>query len=152
MRMRVEPVKNFDSSDAKSFGFKVTYDAFAGKAFIHSDSFGIPNDEGEMLISIAAGVRSSKGGPGTEFPLERTVNIPGVESYFRITGVAANEVANDRDEMERIGTITASAPMRQADLAKNVTCSFCQKINLPSAMRNWLRITSGPTRSKQFQQ
>ena len=127
MRMRIEPVKNFDSSDAKSFGFKVTYDAFAGKAFIHSDSFGIPNDEGEMLISIAAGVRSSKGGPGTEFPLERTVNIPGVESYFRITGVAANEVANDRDEMERIGTITASAPMRQADLAKNVTVFLLPK-------------------------
>src|ERR1700674_5730472 len=36
-RMRVEPVKNFDSSEAKSFGFKVTYDAVGGKAFIHSE-------------------------------------------------------------------------------------------------------------------
>jgi len=120
-RMRVEPVKSFDSSEAKSFGFKVTYNAAGGKAFIHSEPFGIPNDEGEMLLSIAKGVRSSRGGPETQWPLERTVNIPGIESYFRIESVTANEVANDRDEMERIGTIAASAPMRQSDLAKNIS-------------------------------
>ncbi|MGC2303302.1 alpha-2-macroglobulin [Candidatus Binatus sp.] len=126
-RMRVEPVKNFDSSDAKSFGFKVTYNATAGKAFIHSDPFGIPSDEGEMLLSIAKGVRSVLGGPGTDEALERTVNIPGIESYFRIESVNANEVANDRDEMERIGTITASAPMRQSDLAKNISVFLLPK-------------------------
>jgi uncharacterized protein YfaS (alpha-2-macroglobulin family) len=126
-RMRVEPVKNFDSSNAKSLGFKVTYNATGGKAFIHSDPFGIPNDEGEMLLSIAKGVRSTRGGPGTEETLERTVNIPGIESYFRIESVNANEVANDRDEMERIGTITASAPMRQSDLAKNISVFLLPK-------------------------
>ncbi|HYB90952.1 MAG TPA: alpha-2-macroglobulin [Candidatus Binataceae bacterium] len=127
MRMRVEPVKSFDSSDAKQFGFKVTYDAVGGKAFIHSDPFAIPPDEGEMLLSIAAGVRSSRGGPGTRIALERTVNIPGVASYFRIAAIGANEVANDRDEMERIGTIEATAPMRQSDLASYVSVSLLPK-------------------------
>jgi alpha-2-macroglobulin len=120
-RMRVEPVKSFDSSDAKSFGFKVTYNAAGGKAFIHSDPFGIPNNEGQMLLSIAKGVRSTRGGPGTQEDLERTVDIPGIESYFRIESVNADEVANDQDEMERIGTVTASAPMRQSELAKNIS-------------------------------
>jgi len=100
-RMRVEPVKSFDSRDAKSFGFKVTYDEFGGKAYVHSESFGIPDNEGQMLLSIAKGVRSSLGGPATEYPLERTVNIPGIESYFRIQSVSTAEVANDHDEMER---------------------------------------------------
>ncbi len=126
-RMRVEPVKNFDSIEAKSFGFKVTYDAVGGKAFIHSDPFGIPNDEGEMLLSIAKGVRSSRGGPGTEDTLERTVNIPGIQSYFRIESVTSNEVANDRDEMERVVTIDASAPMRQSDLAKSISVFLLPK-------------------------
>jgi uncharacterized protein YfaS (alpha-2-macroglobulin family) len=126
-RMRVEPVKNFDSSEAKSFGFKVTYDAVGGKAFIHSDSFGIPDDEGAMLLSIAKGVRSSRGGPGTDEVLERTVNIPGIQSYFRIQSITSNEVANDRDEMERIVTIEASAPMRQSDLAKNISVVLLPK-------------------------
>ena len=127
MRMRVEPVKSFDSSEAKTFGFKVSYDAAGGKAFIHSDSFAIPPDEGEMLLSIAAGVRSSRGGPGTPAALERTVNIPGMASYFRIQNIGANEVANQRDEMERIGTISASAPMRQADLASNISVVLLPK-------------------------
>jgi alpha-2-macroglobulin len=126
-RMRVEPVKNFDSSEAKSFGFKVTYDAVGGRAFIHSDSFGIPDNEGQMLLLITKGVRSTRGGPGTEWPLERTVNIPGIESYFRIASVTANEVANDRDEMERIGTVSASAPMRQSDLAKSISIFLLPK-------------------------
>lgn len=120
-RMRVEPVKSFASSQAKSFGFKVTYDAFVGRAFIHSESFGIPDNEGQMLLSIAKGVRSSRGGPGTDYVLERTVNIPGIESYFRIQSVTTNVVANDRDEMERIVTIDASTPMRQSDLARSVS-------------------------------
>src|SRR3984957_5074711 len=126
-RMRIEPVKSFASSDAKSFGFKVTYDKFSGKAYIHSEPFGIPDNEGQMLLSIAKGVRSSLGGPGTYYPLERTVNIPGIESYFRIQNISASEVANDRDEMERIGTITASASMRQSDLAKNISIFLLPK-------------------------
>src|SRR5260370_29546961 len=126
-RMRVEPVKRFDSSEATSFGFKVTYDAVGGKAFIHSEPFGIPNNEGEMLLSIAKGVRSSKGGPPTEQALERTVNVPGIESYFRIQSVTSAEDANDRDEMERIGTISASAPMRQSDLAKSISVLLLPK-------------------------
>ena len=126
-RMRVEPVKSFNSVDAKSFGFKVTYNAVGGKAFIHSDPFGIPNDEGEMLLSIAKGVRSSRGGPGTEYPLERTVNIPGIQSYFRIESITSDEVANDRDEMERIVTVEASAPMRQSDLAKSISVFLLPK-------------------------
>jgi uncharacterized protein YfaS (alpha-2-macroglobulin family) len=127
LRMRVEPLKNFDSGEAKSFGFKVTYDAVGGKAFIHSDPFGIPDDEGAMLLSIAKGVRSSKGGSGTDEVLDRTVNIPGIQSYFRIQSVSSNEVANDRDEMERIVTIEASAPMRQSDLAKSISVFLLPK-------------------------
>jgi uncharacterized protein YfaS (alpha-2-macroglobulin family) len=126
-RMRVEPVKNFDSSEAKLFGFKVTYDAVGGKAFIHSDPFGIPNDDGQMLLTIAKGVRSSRGGPGTEETLERTVNIPGIQNYFRIQSVSSNEVANDRDEIERIVAIDASAPMRQSDLAKSISVFLLPK-------------------------
>jgi alpha-2-macroglobulin len=36
-------------------------------------------------------------------------------------------VANDRDEMERIGTVTASAPMRQSNLAKSISVFLLPK-------------------------
>ncbi|HVN29829.1 MAG TPA: hypothetical protein VMT64_15140, partial [Candidatus Binataceae bacterium] len=119
-RMRVEPVKSFDSREATSLGFKVTYDKAGGKAYIRSDAIEIPPDDGEVLLTIGRGVRSSRGGPGAPAALERTVNIPGIRNYFRIRSIAASNVSNDRDEMERIGTISASAPMRQADLEGDI--------------------------------
>jgi alpha-2-macroglobulin len=126
-RMRVEPVKSFDSDQAKSFGFTVTYNQKGWKAFIQSDSFAIPNNEGEMLLTIAKGARSSRGGPGTTTSLERTVHVPGIASYFRIQEVSASEVENERSEIERICTITSSAPMRQSDLAKYVSVFLLPK-------------------------
>lgn len=127
MRTRVEPVKSFDSADAKSFAFKVSYDKTGGKAFIRSDSFPIPDNEAEMLLSIGKGVRSSRGGRGIRQPLERTVYIPGVQSYFRIERVTASEVPNDRDEIERIATIHSSASMRQSDLTKRISVMLLLK-------------------------
>ena len=127
LRMRIEPVKSFDSPDAKPFGFKVSYDEFGGKAFIHSDSFPIPSDEGEMLLTIDKGTHSSRGGPGTREKTERTVHIPGIESYFRITGVTAAEVENDREEIDRLATVSASAQMRQSDLDKYLSVVLLPK-------------------------
>jgi len=125
--MRVEPVKSFDSSQAKSIGFTVTYNQKGWKAFVQSDSFAIPNDEGEMLLTIAKGVRSSRDGPRTTNALERTVHVPGIASYFRIQEVSAAEVENEHSEIERICAIISSAPMRQSDLAKYVSVFLLPK-------------------------
>jgi uncharacterized protein YfaS (alpha-2-macroglobulin family) len=120
-RMRVEPVKNFSSAEAKSYGFKVIYDKTGGVAYIHSDPFPIPDKPGEMMLEIEKGTRSARGGPGASQRLERTVLIPGVEDYFRIDRMTASEVPNQHDEIERIGTVYATAAMRQTDLIKYVS-------------------------------
>ena len=127
LRMRIEPVKNFDSRDVKAFGFKVSYDEFGGKAFIHSEPFAIPNDEGEMLLTIDKGARSSRGGPGAPEKIEHTVHIPGIESYFRITGVTAAEVENEHEEIDRVATVSASTQMRQSDLDKYLSVAVLPK-------------------------
>jgi len=126
-RMRVEPVKRFDDANAKPLGFKVSYDELAGRAFVHSDPFAIPSDEGEMLFTVAKGARSARGGPATAEKLERTVPIPGIESYFRITEVTSAEVENPQEEVDRIATIAATAQMRQADLDKYLSVLLLPK-------------------------
>ncbi len=126
-RMRVEPVKSFDDPEAKPFGFKVTYDDFAGRAFVQSDSFAIPSDEGEMLLTIDPGVRSARGGPPGGEKLKRTVHVPGIESYFRITSISATEVENAREEIDRVATIEASAQMRSSDLEGSLTVQLLPK-------------------------
>src|SRR5579863_2026272 len=121
LRMRVEPVKSFDSKDARPFGFTVTYDKTGGTAYIHSDPFPIPNNEAAMLMSIGDGVHSTRGGPGTTFAQARVVPIPGIATYFRIQYVSAAAVANERDEMERIATVLSTVPVRQEDLAGSIS-------------------------------
>ncbi len=127
LRMRIEPVKSFDSPAAKAFGFKVAYDELGGKAFIHSDSFPIPSDEAEMLLIIDKGAHAARGGPGTREKIERTVHIPGIESYFRITSVSAGEVENEHEEVDRVGTVSATAQMRQSDLDKYLSVVLLPK-------------------------
>jgi hypothetical protein len=131
LRMRVEPVKSFDSPDAKPFGFKVSYDEGGGAAYVHSDSFAIPSDEAEMLVTIADGTRSARGGPGAAEKLERTVHVPGIESYFRITVVTAAEVENEHEEIDRVATVASSAQMRPSDLGKYLSVVLLPKDKPP---------------------
>ncbi len=81
LRMRIEPVKSFEGSGVRGFGFKLSYDKTGGIAYIHSEPFSIPNNDAEMQVRIGAGVHSSRRGPGTADVLMRTVSIPGIASY-----------------------------------------------------------------------
>jgi hypothetical protein len=85
--MRVEPVKSFEDSSIKKLGFKIVYNDKATEAFIRSDLINIPEKDGEMLIAIDSGLRSARAGKGSEPALSRTVHIPGVENYFKISAV-----------------------------------------------------------------
>jgi uncharacterized protein YfaS (alpha-2-macroglobulin family) len=127
LRMRVDPVKDFESKDTLPFGFKVTYDKTGSIAYIHSDSFPIPAKEAAMQIKMLADVHSSRGGPGTTKALVQTVPIPGITTYFQIQGVTAQAIANDRDEMERVAILSSSVPVRQEDLARSISVVMLPK-------------------------
>ena len=125
--MRPEPAEGHQPGPAQSFGFKVSYDQIGGKAFIHSDTFRIPDNNAQMLVTVAKGVHSARGGPGTAQELTSTVSIPGLTTFFHIESVTADVAANEHDVMERICSVAASVPMRQADLAKNISVVLLPK-------------------------
>src|SRR6266851_2355574 len=127
LRMRVKPVKSFESRDTCAFDFKVSYDRTGGIAYIHSDPFTIPERAAEMQIKIGADVHSSRGGPGTPDPLLQTVSIPGIATYFRILYVSAQPITNERGEMERVATLNSSVPLKQNDLANSISVVMLPK-------------------------
>jgi len=127
LKFRVEPIKDFESPEVKSFGFKVTYDEQASKAYIHSEVVGIPEHDGEMLISLDKGVKSARAGAGSERKVERTVHVPGIENYFRINSISASQVTNSQHEIDRVVTIESSASMKQEDLAKSISVLLLPK-------------------------
>lgn len=127
LRMRTEPIKSLDSREARSFGFTVSYDKTGSIAYIHSDPFAIPERDAAMLVEIAAGVHSARGGPGTATALSQVVQIPGIATYFQIQNVSAQAVANQNDEMERIATVISSVPLKQQDLADSIAVVMLPK-------------------------
>jgi alpha-2-macroglobulin len=127
LQMSVEPAKGKQPGPPIPFGFKVSYDQTAGKAFVHSESFRIPDNNAQMLLTLAKGVHSSRGGPGTVAALQESVPIPGVATFFQIQSVNATVAAGPHDTMERVCSVSASVPMHQGDLATNISVVLLPK-------------------------
>jgi len=120
LRLRVDPAKDFRDPSVKSFGFQVSYDAVGATAYVTSDVVPLPDREGEMRVSLDAGVQAARGGPGTTEALELGVLVPSVATYFRVESIEASVVTNDEHQMERVVTLQFTAAVRIEDLAQNV--------------------------------
>ncbi|HXZ84600.1 MAG TPA: hypothetical protein VEI82_03830, partial [Myxococcota bacterium] len=120
LRLRVEPVADFDDRRVRKLGFRVSYDERGGKAFIRSERIPLQEREGEARLELEPGIRALAGGPGTEFPQREHARVPSVESYFRIARAQALFATAASHEVDRLVSIEATAPLRQADLAGQV--------------------------------
>jgi hypothetical protein len=77
-------------------------------ASILSEPLAIPDKDALMRVSVDAGVRSSRGGPGTEEKLDQRVPIPGLFS-LAVTGTEPTLVRNERYEPEQVLILSTSA-------------------------------------------
>ncbi len=119
-KLRVNPLKSFDSTEVRQFGFKVVYDEFSGTAFVHSDPLPIPDDDGEMLLTVEKGIRSSRGGDASAAPMSKSTAIPGMLNYFKVAATHFSYVQNQQYETEQVATVVTSVPVAQAELSANV--------------------------------
>jgi uncharacterized protein YfaS (alpha-2-macroglobulin family) len=120
LRMRVDPETRFDGPAARALGFKVAFDDVGAKAFVQSEPITIPERPGAVQLTMARGVQATLGGEGTAELVVADVAVPGVETYFRVTGATAGVVTNAAHRMERVATLEFSAPVRAADLQPSV--------------------------------
>ncbi|WP_163870334.1 alpha-2-macroglobulin [Myxococcus eversor] len=100
--------------------FNVTYDKLKGQAYIQSDLIPIPDKEATMVLRMASGVQAARGGKGTEGIQERQVTIPGMFSYFRVSGTNVSLVRNDRYEPEQVLIVNLTTGVTEAELRKNL--------------------------------
>lgn len=120
--MRIEPEKNFDSKGVQKLGYKVSYNEKASEAYIRSEIIAVPERDGEVLVSLSPGIRAQSGGGGSEQELKRTVQVPGIENYFKILSVRSSVVTDEKSyEAKRIMSIETTAGVSQKELEKNVT-------------------------------
>ncbi|MDX2171389.1 MAG: MG2 domain-containing protein, partial [Deltaproteobacteria bacterium] len=121
LRMRVDPVTSFDNQQARSLGFKVSYDDTGARAFVQSEAIRIPDRPGAVQLRLDAGVPAARGGAGTDVPVLTEVAVPGVATYFQVGEINAAVVTNQAHRMEHVATVDFTAPVKAETLAKYVS-------------------------------
>ena len=108
--------------------FTVTYDTAKLKAFVHSQPLALPRDKDAVKMTVAEGVRSSRGGAPTAAPLEMETAVPGLYS-LAVKAVTPTLVNNDKYEPGQVVVITTSDAVRGNELAGLVKAWVLPKRN-----------------------
>jgi alpha-2-macroglobulin len=108
--------------------FTVVYDAVKMKAWIHSQPLDLPHDDDSVELALDKGVRTSRGGDGSDTVLNMSVRVPGLYS-LTVADVTPTLVDNDKYEPEQVGVVNISDAVRGADLAGAVHAWVLPKRN-----------------------
>jgi uncharacterized protein YfaS (alpha-2-macroglobulin family) len=106
---------------AKEYDFTVSYDKFKVKAYIISETVPIPEKDSFMVISVAADLRSSRGGPAFPTKIEDRVKVPSIYNYFRIDNANLTIVKNEREEPEQVLVIEATDGVLESTIREHLS-------------------------------
>jgi len=104
----------------RSIPFTVAADKKGITASILSAPLPIPDKTALMRVTVDAGVRSSRGGPGTENPVEQRIQIPGLFS-LAVQDAQLTLVRNARYEPEQVMVLATSADVGEKDIQSSVS-------------------------------
>ncbi len=106
--------------EKKSVGFKVTYDDYFGKAFLHTDILSIPNYNSRVELVVEKGIRSKRKGPSAKNKLSDTTRVPGMLTHFRFNSAKPTLVRNEKYEPEQVLVISSTAAVKEKDLSEHL--------------------------------
>ncbi|MDR0478974.1 MAG: alpha-2-macroglobulin family protein, partial [Burkholderiaceae bacterium] len=99
--------------------YTVSYDKLKVNAWVRSQPLDIPRDPLSARLDVDLGVRSARGGTGTQSALQASVQVPGLYG-LAINDVSPTLVNNDHYEPEQVLVAQLSDNVRSDDLAARV--------------------------------
>lgn len=105
-----------DGKYATPLKFTVAYDAAKLKAWVHSEPLELPRDDDTVMLTLAAGVRSARGGEATQSAVHIAVGVPGLYS-LKLADLKPTLVDNDKYEPEQVLVANVTDAVRGNDLA-----------------------------------
>lgn len=102
----------------ETYPYTITYDKFHGEAYIQSAPVTIPLKDTHMQLTINEGMRAAAGGNPLKGKMERTVWIPGVYNFFRISSASLTLVRNERYEPEQVMVVQTTAGVLESEIQK----------------------------------
>ncbi|MFL5236925.1 MAG: alpha-2-macroglobulin [Rhizomicrobium sp.] len=109
-------LRGHDGKYATPLKFTVAYDAAKLQAWVHSQPLELPRDDDTVMLTVAAGVRSVRGGDGTPAAVHLSVRIPGLYS-LKLTDLKPTLVDNDKYEPEQVIVANLTDAVRSNDLS-----------------------------------
>ncbi len=103
----------------EAFQYEVRYNKEGTEAYVHSHNIPIPMKDTPMKFRVEAGVAAAKGGPPAEEPMERTVNVPGMYTYFKVLGASIEFARNENNDPEQIIAINTKLDVHEKQIKKN---------------------------------
>ena len=104
-----------DGKYATALKFTLAYDAAKLQAWVHSQPLELPRDDDTVTLTLAAGVRTVRGGDGTASPVHVSVRVPGLYS-LKLTDVKPTLVDNDKYEPEQVLVTNLTDAVRSSEL------------------------------------
>jgi uncharacterized protein YfaS (alpha-2-macroglobulin family) len=108
-------LKGRGTDTATPIKFTVTYDGGKMKAWVHSQPLELPRDNDLVVLKLASGVASMRGGDPTRDPLEMSAPVPGLYS-LTVNDVSPTLVDNDHFEPEQVLVAGISDAVRSDDV------------------------------------
>ncbi|KVC36799.1 alpha-2-macroglobulin [Burkholderia pseudomultivorans] len=105
-----------DGKTTTPLRYTVSYDTMKMRAWVRSQPLEIPHDPLSARLDVDKGVKSARGGAGTQAALQAAVAVPGLYS-LSIGDVSPTLVDNERYEPEQVLVAQASDGVRSAELA-----------------------------------
>jgi len=120
-RVHLTLVPSSKEDAEKAYEFRVSYDKWKGRAFVHSLPVTIPQRDAKMRIVLDSGVAARAGGPAFGDKLDSDVVIPGLYNFLKVSSARPAVVDNDRMEPEEVLVLETTAGITEAELGKNLT-------------------------------
>jgi len=119
MKMRVEPNKTFDGAKRLKFNVKPD-EKLRRKFYLVSENIALPNEPGEVLLALDAGLLAADGGTPMKDRTINSVNIPSKRDVFRINLASISVVKTPEQDLKRVLSIETTESVGQDALAGNI--------------------------------
>jgi hypothetical protein len=119
----IEPQISADSGSLKKqpYRFSAHYNDTCTRAYIVSEPLGMPVKTARIRLSIAEGVRDSRGEGNVSRSETTSIEIPGTTGFARVKDINHEIAINDRQIYEQILTVSTQGTVDPSELSKTLT-------------------------------
>ena len=135
LSMRLEPSDKEDRPSSP--GFRVTYDKWKRRGFVHSLPIELPRKDAQLTVRLDKGSKASRGGPAFEDALSSRVMVPGIYNFLRIASARVGLVDNARFEPEQVLFVETTAGVTEKELQKAISATLLPDRNDEGKPVHW---------------